>query len=116
MQAPGAGVAFSRFFGRPMTALSLVPDELLAILRCPHTGSALHRAPPAMIAAVNAQIAAGQLRNRAGELLTQAWHGGLLNADQSLVYPVYDHGATMILEEALEPSRVVGQTPRSDNT
>jgi uncharacterized protein YbaR (Trm112 family) len=80
----------------------LVSDQLLAMLRCPVSGSPLVRATNAQIAELNARIAAGTQSNRGGDRLEQPLRGGLINADRTLLYPVYEHGPTLIADEAIE--------------
>lgn len=86
---------------RPMTAPPLVSDELLQMLRCPQTHSRLARADEALVERLNQAVQSGQLANQIGERIERPLRGGLVNEHQSLVYPVYDHGPTLVVDEAI---------------
>ncbi len=68
-------------------------------LACPATHQPLHDAPPALVAALNAEIARRALRDASGSLVTQALDGGLLRQDAAVLYPVRD-GVAVLLAEA----------------
>lgn len=75
--------------------------ELLQILRCPETRQALALAEPALVARLNAQAAAGQLRNRAGQPVTAQLDGGLVRADGQALYPVRNNVPVLLVDEAV---------------
>jgi uncharacterized protein YbaR (Trm112 family) len=81
--------------------LSAVDPELLAKLRCPVTFQDLRLAEPVLLAEINRKIAAGLLKNRRGQLLTQPVEAGLVSADGRTVYPIRDHIPQMLSEEAV---------------
>lgn len=84
-----------------MTDLAaLVPDSLLQILRCPLTGTALTWVPEPWIPWLNDLAGRGELLTRGGRKVAQPILGALWNEDRSLIYPVYDHGATLVIDEA----------------
>ncbi len=82
----------------PTAAIS---RDILRILRCPQTHTPLHLVPSDTVAALNARIRDRQVRNQAGDVLERELRGALVNADQSLAYPIYEHGPTLIVEESL---------------
>ena len=83
----------SQFYDQPQfnNKSPMVHPQLLSILRCPTTQSHLQIADEAVIESVNAAIAAGKMRSRVMETLTRPLDSGLVNADGSLLMPVYEN-------------------------
>jgi uncharacterized protein YbaR (Trm112 family) len=79
----------------------MVDAELLKILCCPETHQAIATAEPAVVEKLNQQIAAGQLRNRAGEPVKEKIDGGLVRADGKFLYPVRQDIPIMLIDEAI---------------
>lgn len=77
--------------------------ELLAILRCPETRQPLVVAASEVVARLNAQIAAGQLRNQAGKPVTTKLDGALARADGQALYPVRNNVPVLLVDEAIRP-------------
>lgn len=75
--------------------------ELLAILRCPETRQPLTVAENAVVAGINAQVAAGKLRNKAGQPVTMKLDGGLMRADGKALYPVRNNVPVLLVDEAI---------------
>ncbi len=75
--------------------------ELLKILRCPETRQELRLAPADLLERLNAQIASGQLKNRAGRAVQEKLDAGLVRADGRYLYPVLQHIPVMLVDEAL---------------
>ncbi|MFA6546572.1 MAG: hypothetical protein WCS99_19305 [Limisphaerales bacterium] len=75
--------------------------ELLAILRCPETRQTLAVAEVAVVEKLNAQVAAGQLRNAAGQPVTAKLDGGLVRADGRALYPVRNNVPVLLVDEAI---------------
>lgn len=75
--------------------------ELLAILRCPETRQTLAVAELAVVEKLNAQVAAGQLRNAAGQLVTAKLDGALVRADGRAFYPVRNNVPVLLVDEAI---------------
>ncbi len=78
----------------------LAPD-FLEILRCPETREPLELLPAEALAALNARIAAGGVRNRGGEAVSEALEAGLLPRGGPAVYPVRDDIPILLVEEAI---------------
>ncbi|MEQ2007312.1 MAG: hypothetical protein ABMA26_10990 [Limisphaerales bacterium] len=76
-------------------------SELLSILRCPETRQALAIAEPAVVERLNAQMAAGSLRNAAGQPVTAKLDGGLVRADGKALYPVRNNVPVLLMDEAI---------------
>jgi uncharacterized protein YbaR (Trm112 family) len=86
----------------------MVDDRLLALLRCPQTGSALSHAPPEQLQRINQAILRGEVANRLGQRIEQPLEEGLINQDHSLLYPVYDGIAQMLADEAIAVGEPAG--------
>jgi uncharacterized protein YbaR (Trm112 family) len=80
----------------------MIDAELLEILVCPETKTAVKPAGAELIAAVNRAIAAGKVKNRGGAAVTDALDEGLVREDGKLLYPVRDEIPIMLVEEAIE--------------
>ena len=57
----------------------LIRDEFLKMLRCPVTLEPLALADAVLLAQLNESIAAGSLKNRAGDLVEEPLEGGLVD-------------------------------------
>jgi uncharacterized protein YbaR (Trm112 family) len=79
----------------------MVDSELLKILCCPETHQALSVAGPAVLDEINRQVAAGRLKNRAGQPVTEKLESGLLRADGKVLYPISKGIPVMLIEEAI---------------
>jgi uncharacterized protein YbaR (Trm112 family) len=79
----------------------MIGPELLEILCCPETRQRLVPAEAHLIEKLNAQIASGTLRNRAGKVVTEKLEAGLLRADGQLLYPIRHDIPVMLIEEAI---------------
>ncbi len=75
--------------------------EFLKILCCPETRQDLHPAAPALIHSLNQQIAAGTLKNRAGQPVADKIEAGLLRSDRKFLYPVRDDIPILLIDEAI---------------
>ena len=81
--------------------MSVSPD-LLEILICPETQQPVAPAGPEVLARVNAEIAAGRLRNRGGEPVKEPIAEALIREDGRVLYPVDDGIPVMLIEESVE--------------
>lgn len=79
-----------------------LPPELLAILVCPESRQKLKEADVAQLTKLNEGIAAGQLRNRAGEVLEATLTGALVREDGAIAYPVIDQIPDLLIEHGIE--------------
>ena len=79
----------------------MIAPELLKILCCPETHQEVRLAEPAVIDKLNAQIAAGALKNRAGQPVQEKIDGGLIRADGKLLYPIRRNIPVMLVDEAM---------------
>ena len=74
---------------------------LVESLRCPETRQMLSVAGPDVVAKLNQQIAAGQLRNRGGQIITRNLDGGFIREDGRFLYPVLGRLPIMLIDEAI---------------
>jgi uncharacterized protein len=79
----------------------MVAPELIAILCCPETHQPVALADPPLVARLNESIAAGQMRNRAGQLVQEPLDGALVREDGKFLYPVRRDIPVMLIDEAL---------------
>ncbi len=79
----------------------MVDASLVAILACPETHQPVHVADEATVAKVNAAIAAGTVKNRDGEAVSEAVQAGLIREDGAYLYPVRDDIPVMLIGEAI---------------
>lgn len=79
----------------------MIDQELLAILVCPETHQPLHPAAASVVERLNADIAAGRLRNRGGKAVTEKIDAGLVRADGQFLYAVRQDVPVMLTDEAL---------------
>lgn len=76
-------------------------SDLLKIMCCPETHQDLRVAEPALVDKLNQQIAAGSLKNRAGQLVKEKMDSGLVRSDGRLVYPIRQNIPVMLVDEAI---------------
>ncbi len=79
----------------------MIAPDLLKILCCPETHQEVRLAEPAVIEAINARIAAGTLKNRAGQPVHERMDAGLIRADSKFLYPVRSDLPVMLVDEAI---------------
>lgn len=76
-------------------------SSLLEFLCCPDDRSALRMATPAELAAANAKIAAGGMKNRGGAAVSDALSDGLVREDGRWLYPVREGIPVLLIDEAI---------------
>ena len=76
-------------------------QDLLEILCCPETHQRVNYADAAMIARLNEQIKAGQLKNRAGKAVSEPIDNALVREDQNYLYPIRGKIPVMLIAEAI---------------
>jgi uncharacterized protein YbaR (Trm112 family) len=76
-------------------------NKLLDRLVCPDDHSKLAFADSQLLARMNAAVARGRLKNRAGQTLDRPLEAALVRADAQLAYPVFDQIPRMLVDEAI---------------
>jgi len=79
----------------------MIDSGLLKILCCPETHQEVRLAEPAVTDKLNAQITAGALKNRAGQLVQERIEGGLIRADGRFLYPIRRNMPVMLVDEGI---------------
>ena len=79
----------------------MVDAQLLEILCCPETRQDLTLASSGMIEELNRRVAAGTLKNRAGEAVKEKMDAGLLRADKKFLYPIREDIPIMLIDEGI---------------
>jgi len=79
----------------------MIDQTLLDILVCPETKQPLHVADAELLGKVNAAIAAGSVRTRGGEAVTDALVEALVREDGGFLYPVRDDIPIMLIDESI---------------
>ncbi len=79
----------------------MIDAELLKILCCPETHQEVRVADQAVIDKLNRQIAAGTLKNRAGQPVQEQIDSGLVRADGKYLYPIRRNIPVMLVDEGI---------------
>jgi uncharacterized protein YbaR (Trm112 family) len=80
----------------------MIDAELLDILVCPETKQAVRPADDTLLARVNDAIAAGAVRSRGGDTVSEPLHEALVREDGRVLYPVRDDIPVMLIDEAID--------------
>lgn len=81
-------------------------DDVLKMLRCVETRQPLANIEDALLATLNEAISLQRIKNRAGQTIDRPLSGGLINEDQTLLYPVFDGIPVLIADAAIEMATV----------
>jgi len=82
--------------------MPLPRDDLIAVLRCPVTRSALRPLGLGELRSVNARIKAGKAAHRDGTPVRRALDSALINRDGSCIYPIDDDVIILLKELAID--------------
>jgi len=78
-----------------------VADNFLQLMRCPVTGQIVRIACEEIVGKVNAAIREGKLTNRIGEIVDDTIDEALVNADQTLLFPIRNDIVTMVADDLI---------------
>jgi uncharacterized protein YbaR (Trm112 family) len=81
--------------------------DLLEILVCPDDRTPVRVADAPLVERLNAAIAAGKVKNKAGAAVTDAVQTALVRKDNAVLYPVRDDIPVMLIEEGI-PANALG--------
>ncbi len=84
----------------------MIDDQLIDVLCCPADRSSVSLAETELVDRVNLGIAAGQVSNLAGQVVSQVIDGGLVRAAGDLMYLVIDGIPVMLPDEAIDLSQL----------
>lgn len=79
-----------------------IDDDLLEILVCPESRQPVVLAKPDLLAKLNAEIEAGRLRNRGGDVVDTRIEEGLVREDGRILYVVDDGIPIMLVDQSIE--------------
>jgi uncharacterized protein len=79
----------------------VLSPEFLAMIRCPENRSPLALADEALVARLNQAVAAGTLKNRAGQPVAEPLDGGLIRQDGTIAYPIVDGFPVLLVDEGI---------------
>lgn len=75
--------------------------DLLAILCCPETKQPVCLADGTLIKTLNDAVSRGTLHNKGKKPVTEPLDGGLVRADQRVLYPIRQNIPIMLIEEGI---------------
>ena len=78
-----------------------ISERLLEILVCPENKTSLRSADENTVERLNAAIAEGRIRNRAGAKVNEPVDSGLVREDGRYLYPVREDIPVMLVDEAI---------------
>lgn len=83
-----------------------IDKDFLAILCCPETKQAVRLADDQLIDRLNGAISKGELKNKVKKPVTERLDGGLIRADNKILYPIREDIPVMLIDEGipLEPA------------
>jgi uncharacterized protein YbaR (Trm112 family) len=84
----------------------MINKELLSILVCPTDQTPLRVAADQLLARLNRAIAAGHVKNQAGRTVEHELAGGLVRADNALLYPIVDDIPVLLIDEAIPLAQI----------
>ena len=84
----------------------MINKELLAILVCPTDHTPLRIAEDQLVARLNRAVVAGRVKNQAGRPVEQPLAGGLVRADNALLYPIVDDIPVLLADEAIPLAQI----------
>ena len=83
-----------------------IDKDLLAILCCPETKQPVSMADPALVKKLNDAVARGGLKNKGMKPVSEQLDGGLIRADQKILYPIRENIPVMLIEEGIPLEQV----------
>jgi uncharacterized protein YbaR (Trm112 family) len=83
-----------------------IDKDLLAILCCPETKQPVSLADPSLLKKLNEAVERGSLRNKGKKLVSEQLDGGLIRADQKILYPIRENIPVMLIEEGIPLEQV----------
>ncbi|MBH0210006.1 MAG: hypothetical protein HP495_16095 [Nitrospira sp.] len=84
----------------------MIDKELLAILCCPETKQAVTVAGSDLVEKLNTAVKRGGLQNKGKKAVSEQMDGGLIRADQKILYPIREGIPVMLIEEGIPLDQV----------
>jgi uncharacterized protein YbaR (Trm112 family) len=79
----------------------MIDAQLLNLLCCPESHQPLRLADDYLLQKLNQLIAAGHLKNRAGQTLKSMLDGALIREDRKILYPIVNKLPILLIEEGI---------------
>lgn len=79
----------------------MTKQELIGLLCCPRTRQRVAEAPPDLLRQINERIAAGNLKNSGGRVISDSLTAALVTADGKYMYSLRDSIPVMLWEESI---------------
>ena len=79
----------------------MIRTDLLSLVCCPETHQSLAFADATLLEHLNSLVAAGNLKNRTGTIVTDKLDGGLVRQDGKYVYPIRHDIPELLIEEGI---------------
>ena len=70
-------------------------------VKTPETKQEVILAEETLIAQLNARVGRGELKNKAGQPVSEKLDGGLIRADRKILYPIREDIPVMLIEEGI---------------
>jgi uncharacterized protein len=83
-----------------------IDKDLLAILCCPETKQPVSLADPVLVKKINEAVSRGKLHNKGKKSVTEPLDGGLVRADQKILYPIRENIPVMLIDEGIPLEQV----------
>jgi len=83
-----------------------IDKDLLAILCCPETKQPVSMADSSLIKKLNEAVMGGGLKNKGKKPVSEQLDGGLIRADQKILYPIRENIPVMLIEEGIPLEQV----------
>ena len=79
----------------------MIHPQLLKTLVCPENHTPLQLADESLLGRLNKAIAAGLVKNRAGQTIEKPLRSGLVRKDQAVLYPILDDIPVLLVDEGI---------------
>lgn len=79
-----------------------IDNELLEILACPESQQTVELASGQILQQLNAEIDAGRLRNRGGDVVEKNIEEGLVREDGKILYIIEDSIPIMLIDQSIK--------------
>ncbi|ALA56688.1 Trm112 family protein [Nitrospira moscoviensis] len=83
-----------------------IDKDLLAILCCPETKQPVSLADPVLVNKINEAVSRGKLQNKGKKSVAEPLDGGLVRADQKILYPIRENIPVMLIDEGIPLEQV----------
>jgi len=84
----------------------MIDKDLLDILCCPETKQPVELAEAILVDKLNEAVTRGTLKNKGKKAVSEQMDGGLIRADQKILYPIRGGIPVMLIEEGIPLDQV----------